>query len=74
MLFPLSQGQNLYMKILPRMLGSQYIPLLRHRDMRIDLRDIDRTVPQHFLYIPDIHIRFQKAGSKSMAEHMRRDM
>ena len=62
------------MKILPRMLRRQYIPLLRHRNMRIDLRNIDRAMPQHFLYISDIHIRLQKAGGESMAEHMRRDV
>lgn len=65
---------TLYMKVLPRMLGYQYIPLLRHRNMCVDLRDIDRAMPQHFLYIPDIHICLQKAGSEGMAEHMRRDM
>ena len=56
------------------MLRHQNIPLLRHRHMRIDFRNINRTMPQHFLNIPDVHIRLQQTCGKSMPEHMRRDM
>ena len=56
------------------MLRRQNIPLLLHRHMRINLRDINRTVPEHFLNVPDIDIRFQQTRGKSVAEHMGRDM
>lgn len=65
---------HLHPKILPRMLPRQNILLLRHRNMRIDLRHIDGTVAQHLLNIADIHIRVQQAGRKGMAEHMGRDV
>ena len=52
------------------MLGSKDIPLLRQGNMGINFRDIDRTVPQHFLNIADINIRLQKAGGKCVSKHM----
>ena len=61
---------SLQFKILPRMLGSKDIPLLRQGNMGINFRDIDRTVSQHFLNITDINIRLQKAGGKCVPEHM----
>lgn len=42
--------------------------------MGINLRDIDRAMPERLLNELDIHIRLQKACGKSMAEHMGRDM
>ncbi len=62
------------MKILPRMLRSENIPLLRHCNMRINFRNINRTMPQYFLNIPDINISLQQACGKGMAEHMRGDV
>lgn len=56
------------------MLRSKDIPLFRHRHMGINLCNINRAVPKHFLDIPDINIRFQKACCKGMAEHVGRDM
>ncbi len=47
-----------YPKPLPRVLIPQYIPLLPHRDMRINLCDIDRAVPEHFLNVADVDIGF----------------
>ena len=54
--------------------GRKDIPLLCHRDMRIDFRDIDRTVPQHLLDIPYIHISLQQRSGKGMPEHVRGDV
>ena len=56
------------------MLRSKDVPLLRQGNMRIYFRDIDRTVPQHFLDITDINIRLQEAGGKCVPEHMGSDM
>ena len=56
------------------MLRRQNILLFRHRNMRIDFRNIDRTMSKHLLNIPDIHIRLKQAGGKSMPEHMRGNM
>ena len=52
------------------MLCSEDISLFGHGDMCVDFRDIDRTVPQHFLNIADINIRLQKAGGKCVSKHM----
>lgn len=54
------------------MLRGKDVSLLRHSDMGIDFRNVDRAVSQHFLNIADIHIRLQKTCRKGMAEHMRR--
>ena len=56
------------------MLCSEDISLFGHGDMCVDFRDIDRTMSQYFLNIPDIDIGFQQTCGKSMAEHMWRDM
>ena len=56
------------------MLGSKDIPLLRQGNMGINFRDIDRTVPQHFLNIADINILFQQKRSERVPEHVRCDM
>ena len=56
------------------MLRSENIPLLRHGNMCIDFRNINRTMPQYLLNIPDINISLQQACGKGMAEHMRSDM
>lgn len=45
-------------EILPRMLVHQNVPLLCCGNMGVDFRDVDRTVPQHFLDVADIHIGF----------------
>ncbi len=45
-------------EILPRMLIHQNIQLLCRGDMGVDFCDVDRTVPQHFLDVADIHIGF----------------
>ena len=54
--------------------GRQDITLLCCCDMRIDFRDIDRTVPQHLLDIPYVYIRFQQRSGKGMPEHVRGDV
>ena len=64
----------LQMKIFPRMLGGQNVTLLGECDMCIDLSDIDGTVTEHFLNVADVHIRFQQAGGKGVAEHVRSDV
>lgn len=56
------------------MLRRQYVSLLCHGYMGIYLGNSDRAMSQHFLNIPDIHIRLQKACGKGMAEHMGCDM
>ncbi len=56
------------------MLHSKNISLLGHSDMRIDFRNINRTMPQYLLNIPDINISLQQACDKGMAEYMRSDM
>ena len=61
-------------KPLPRVLISQYISLLPHRDMCINLCDVNRTVPEHFLNVADVDIGFQEAGGESVAEHVRGDV
>ena len=58
------------MKILPRMFRYQYIPLICHGHMGIDLRDIDGTMSQHLLDIADIHVGFQEAGGKGVTEQI----
>ena len=52
------------------MLRNKDIPLFRHSHMRIYFSNINRTMPQHFLDIPDIDICFQKARGKGVPEHM----
>ena len=42
--------------------------------MRVDFRDMDGAVSEHFLYIADVDIRIQKAGCKGVTEHVRRDV
>ena len=42
--------------------------------MGVDFRDIDGTVPKHFLYVADVHVRFQQAGGEGVSEHMGRDV
>ena len=42
--------------------------------MGINLRNMNGTMPKHFLNVADVHIRFQEAGGESVAEHMRSDM
>ena len=61
-------------KPLPRVLISQYISLLPHRDMGINLCDVNRTVSEHFLNVADVYIGFQKAGGEGVAEHVRGDV
>lgn len=56
------------------MLCGKDIPLLGHGDMCIYLRNVNRAVPQHLLYVADIDIRLQKTCRKSVPEHMRRDV
>ena len=58
-------------KPLPRVLIPQYISLLPHRDMGINLCDVNRTVSEHFLNVADVDIGFQKAGGEGMTEHVR---
>lgn len=58
----------------PRMFRPQNIPLFPHRYVGINFRDIDGTVPKHFLDKPNIHISLQKARGKGVAEHMRSDV
>lgn|GEM_PF-1505925 len=57
-------------KPLPRVLISQYISLLPHRDMCINLCDVNRAVSEHFLNVADVYIGFQKAGGEGMTEHV----
>lgn len=61
-------------KPLPRVFIPQYISLLPHRDMCINLCDVNRTVSEHFLNVADVDIGFQKAGGEGMAEHVRGDV
>lgn len=61
-------------KPLPRVLISQYISLLPHRNMCINLCDVNRTVSEHFLNVADVYIGFQKAGGEGVAEHVRGDV
>ena len=56
---------------IPGMPMNQNIFLLCIRNMCINFRCADRTVPQHFLDVPDIHILFQQQGGKGVSEHMR---
>ena len=56
------------------MFPGQNIPLLGHCHVGIDFCNVDGAVPQHFLNVADIHIGFQQAGGKGMAEHMGRNM
>lgn len=56
------------------MLGGKNIPLLRQGDMRVNLRGVDGTVPQHFLDITNVDVRFQKTGGEGVAEHVGRDV
>lgn len=56
------------------MLGGKNIPLFRQSDMRVNLRGVDGTVPQHFLDITNVYVRFQKTGGESVAEHVGRDV
>lgn len=53
------------------MLRRQDIPLFRHCHMGINLRNMNGTMPKHFLNVADVNIRFQEAGGESVAEHMR---
>lgn len=61
-------------KPLPRVLIPQYISLLPHCDMCINLCDVNRTVSEHFLNVADVYIGFQKAGGEGVAEHVRGDV
>ena len=56
------------------MLSREDCPLFCDCDMRIYFRDVDRAVAEHFLNVADVHIGFQQAGCKGVAEHVRRDM
>ena len=56
------------------MLGSENIPLLGQGNMGVDFRDVNGTMPQHFLNVSDVHICLQKTGGKGMVEHMGSDM
>lgn len=62
------------MKLLSGMFCCQNIPLFGHCDMSINFCNINRAVPEHFLNIADIHIRFQQACGEGMPEHMRGNM
>ena len=61
-------------KPIPRVFIPQYISLLPHRDMCINLRDGNRAVAEHFLNVADVYIGFQKAGGEGVAEHVRGDV
>lgn len=59
---------------IPRMSMNQNILLLCVGNMGIYLRCTDGTMPQHPLYIPDIHVLLQQKCRKGMPEHMRGDV
>lgn len=52
------------------MFSCQNTSLFSKRNVSINLGDVDRAVPQHFLNIADIYISFQQTCCKSMSEHM----
>ena len=56
------------------MLRSKNIPLLRHGDMRIDFRNINRAMPQYLLNISNIDISLQQTCGEGVAEHVWSDM
>jgi hypothetical protein len=61
-------------KIFSGVPGAQDISLPGYGHMCIDFCDFDGTVSKHFLDVADVHVGFQQAGGKGVAEHMRRDV